>query len=150
VLGQGAENLEHELAARRSDIDGVLQRNQVQPAAAQVLDDLNQVLGGAPQPVQPPDNYGIAGPGVRQQLFPVRLVGLHAGNRIGVDVVAAGLAQGVKLQVEHLLAGADAGVAEFLHGNRGVTGTGKKRNANLRYLDCGNQFSVPQFTGAGA
>ena len=145
VLGQGIENLEHELAARLGRAYGVLQEYQVQPAAAQVLDDLNQVLGGAPQPIGPPNNDRITGPGGTQQFFPVRLMDLHAGHRIGVEVVAARLAQGVELKVEHLLAGTDAGVAEFLCGKKGVSDTGKKRSANLRYFDYENQFRIPFF-----
>ncbi len=105
VLGQGTKNLKHELAARRGRVYGVLQRCQVQPAAAQVLDDLNQVLGGAAQPVESANNDRITGPSVTQQFFPVRLMDLHAGHRIGVEGVAARLAQGVELQVEHLLVG---------------------------------------------
>lgn len=129
MLGQGAENLKHGLAARRSRVDGVLQGNQVQAAATQVLDDLNQVLGRAAQPVEPPDNDGIARPRISQQFFPTGLVSLHTGNGVRIDVVAAGLAQGVELQGEHLLACADAGVAEFLHGKRGqlVPERGKTR-----------------------
>ena len=55
-------------------VDEVLEQNQVQPAAAQVFDHPNQVLGGAAQPVEPPDDNGVIGPGVRQQFSPVGLV----------------------------------------------------------------------------
>jgi len=122
----------------------------VQAAAAQVLDDLNQVLGGAAQPVEPPDDDGIPRSRVRQQFFPTGLVGLHAGNGVRIDVVAAGVAQGIELQVEHLFLGADASVTEFLHGRKRISGTRKKQKANLRYLDCGNQFRVPPFAGLAA
>jgi len=69
----------------------------VQLAAAQVLDDLNQVFRGAAQPVKPPDDDGVAGAGICQQLFPAGLVGLHARHRVGKDLRAAGLAQGVEV-----------------------------------------------------
>lgn len=51
--------------------------------------------------------------------FQLGYVGLCAGDCLLMDVVAAGVAQSIELQVEHLLAGVNAGVAEFLCGKKG-------------------------------
>ena len=101
VLSQSAQYLEHELPAGRSRVNRVLQGYQVQLAAAKVFDHLNQVLGGAAQPVEPPDDDGVAGSSIDQQFLPNGLVGLRPRDGIGEQVLAIGLAQSIELQVQY-------------------------------------------------
>jgi hypothetical protein len=51
--------MEYELHAWLSGINGVREGNQVQLASAQGIDNFNQVLGGAAQPVKLPDDGGV-------------------------------------------------------------------------------------------
>src|SRR4051794_32044051 len=82
-LGQGAEDVEDELAAARRRVDGLLQAPEAHAAMAQVGDCLDEVLEAASEPVELPDHERIPGPHVDQgslqagplSLGPARLVG---------------------------------------------------------------------------
>jgi hypothetical protein len=55
------------------------------------------------QPVEPPDDQAIARPGHFQSEGQARPLGLGAGDPVLVDLLAAGYAQRITLQVEILV-----------------------------------------------
>jgi hypothetical protein len=65
-----------------------------------------------PRLVQLPDDQGVAGAQLGQQLLEGGAVGAGAAGGLGEDPVAAGALEGVDLEVGLLVGGGDAGVAE--------------------------------------
>nr|GFB72010.1 hypothetical protein [Tanacetum cinerariifolium] len=73
------------------------------------------VLERAPQAVELVDVNRVAGAQLTQQLVQLRAAGVGAGYLFLIDGLAAGLGQGIELQLQILVAGRDAGVAD-VHG----------------------------------
>jgi transposase len=73
------------------------------------------MLERTPQPVELVDIDRVAGTQPTQQLVEFGAVGAGAGHLLLIDELAAGLGQGIELQFQVLVAGRDAGVADF-HG----------------------------------
>jgi hypothetical protein len=67
---------------------------------------------GAAEPVQFPDDQGVAGPQLVQELGEGGPVGAGAAGGFGEDPVAAGSREGVDLELGLLVGGGDAGIAE--------------------------------------
>jgi hypothetical protein len=59
-LRQGGEHVEDELAARGSGVDRLLQAAEPDPALGEAGDGVDQVAQRPAQPVQLPDNQGVA------------------------------------------------------------------------------------------
>jgi hypothetical protein len=78
-LGQGREDMEHELAAGGGGVDGLLEAAEPDPAVGQAGDGVDQVAEGAAEAVQFPDDEGVAGAELIQELLEYRAVG--AGRR---------------------------------------------------------------------
>jgi len=69
----------------------------------------------APEAVELPDHQNIAGTQLTEQASKHRALGLGATRYLLIDLLAAGLAQGIELQSEALLLRADPRIAD-LHG----------------------------------
>lgn len=113
-LGQRGEEVKHEPALGRGRVQVVVQAHEVDALFLKTRHQQDQVFQRAAQPVKLPDHERIAGtqPGQQQlELRPVfgrRRFFLH-------DVGASGGLQGVDLQVQLLVLGTHAGIANF-HG----------------------------------
>jgi hypothetical protein len=60
-LGQGGEDVEDKLAARRGGVDRLLQAPEPDAALSQAGDGVDQLPKGAAEPVELPDDQGVAG-----------------------------------------------------------------------------------------
>jgi hypothetical protein len=67
---------------------------------------------GAAEPVQFPDDQGVAGAQLVEELLEGGAVGAGAAGGLGEHPIAAGLLQGVDLESRLLVGGGDAGIAE--------------------------------------
>jgi hypothetical protein len=79
----------------------------------QLPDQLDQVLQRAAETVKLPDHQHIACAQVGQQRIELGAVGAGTTGDLAVQLVAAGLVEGVGLQVETLIPGADPRVADL-------------------------------------
>jgi hypothetical protein len=111
-LGQGGEDVEDELAARGGGVDLLLQAAEPDLMLGHAGDGVEQVAQGPGEPVELPDDQGVAGAELVQDLLEDRAVGAGAAGGLGEHPVAAGAVQGVDLEVRLLVGGGDAGVAE--------------------------------------
>src|SRR4051794_7141578 len=97
--------MKDQLAAAGRGVDLFLQGPEANAPFLQLLDGLDEVLEGAAQPVQPPDNQGVVCTQMGECLSEARAVRDGSGDRVGVDVLAAGRCQGVLLEGEGLIKG---------------------------------------------
>ena len=106
-LGQGGEDVEDQLAARRRGVDMLLQAFEADAARVEGVDGIDQVREGAAEPVELPDDESVARAEVVQGGFQAGAVGFRAAGDVGIETlrVAAGGEQGVALQVEALVGG---------------------------------------------
>jgi hypothetical protein len=112
VLRHKGKHPEHQLALRGGGVDDpVGQRLDPDPARVQSSDDVDQVAQVAAEPVDLPDDQGVAGAQVGQACVPLRPVGPGAGRGVGVDLQAALSVQSVELQPGVLVRGADPRVS---------------------------------------
>jgi hypothetical protein len=111
-LGQGGKDVEHELAAGGGGIDRLLETAEPDPTLGELGDGVDQVAQGAAEPVELPDDEGVAGAQLVQELGEDGPVGAGAAGRLDKDAVAAGGLQGVDLELWLLVSGGDAGIAE--------------------------------------
>jgi hypothetical protein len=111
-LGQGREDVEDELAAGGGGVDRLLQAAEPDAAPGQAGDGLDQVPQGAAEAVQLPDDQGVAGPQLVQELLEGGPVGAGAAGLLGEHPIAASPLEGVDLKVGLLVGGGDAGIAE--------------------------------------
>jgi hypothetical protein len=104
--------VEDELAARGGGVDGLLQAVEPDATVGQAGDGVDQVAQGPAEMVKLPDDQGVAGAELVQDLLEDGAVGGRAAGGLDKDPVAAGALQRVDLQVWLLVGGGDAGVAE--------------------------------------
>jgi hypothetical protein len=89
VLGHQGEHPEHEGAVRGGGVDQpVAQRPDPDPAGLQGGDDVDEVAQVAAEPVDPPDDQGVARTQIGEAGCPLRPVGLRAAGPVGVDLQA--------------------------------------------------------------
>jgi len=117
-LGQGREDMKLEFAHRAGGVDALIEAAEADLALLQLFHPLDKVLERPAQAVQAPDDQCVAGAHERECLLEARPLGLGAAHLVGKNFLAAGLLEGVGLQVEVLFAGGDAGIA-YEHGGRG-------------------------------
>jgi len=67
---------------------------------------------GAAEPVELPDDQGVAGPQLVEDLLEGGAVGAGAAGGLSEHPIAAGGSEGVDLELGVLVGGGDAGVAE--------------------------------------
>jgi len=85
----------------------------------EVVGERQQILDGAAEPVELPDDEGVAGAQVVEGRGQAGAVGLPGGDLLLEDAEASGGVQGVELELEVLLVGGDAGEADEGSGCRG-------------------------------
>jgi glycine/D-amino acid oxidase-like deaminating enzyme len=90
-VGQGGEDVEDELAAGGGGVDRLLEAAEPDPAISQPSDRVDQVAQGAAEAVEFPDDQGVAGPELVQELLENRAVGAGAAGGLGEHPVAAGV-----------------------------------------------------------
>jgi hypothetical protein len=111
-LGQGSEHVETPTCRRGGGVDLLLQAAEPDATLGQAGDGVDQVTQRPAKAVQLPDDQGVAGAELVQQLLEDRVVGAGAAGGLGEDPVAAGRGEGVDLQVWLLVGGGDASVAQ--------------------------------------
>src|SRR5664280_1073828 len=90
VLGHQGEHPEHDGAVRGGGVDqSVAQRPDPDPAGLQGGDDVDEVAQVAAEPVDPPDDQGVARAQIGEAGRPLRPVGLRAaGPGLQLDALA--------------------------------------------------------------
>src|SRR5664280_865234 len=90
VLGHQGEHPEHDGAVRAGGVDQpVAQRPDPDPAGLQGGDDVDEVAQVAAEPVDPPDDQGVARAQIGEAGRPLRPVGLRAaGPGLQLDALA--------------------------------------------------------------
>jgi hypothetical protein len=91
--------VEHELAAWGSDVDHLLQAAELDTAVGQPGDGVDQVPEGAAEAVEFPDDQGVTGAELVQELLEGGAVGSGAAGGLGEHPVAAGTLEGVDLEL---------------------------------------------------
>jgi hypothetical protein len=82
-LGQGREDVEDELAAGSGGIDRLLEAAEPDAARSQAGDGVNEVPEGAAEAVEFPDDQGVAGAQLIQDLVEDWPVGAGAAGGLG-------------------------------------------------------------------
>jgi hypothetical protein len=113
-LRQGREDVEDELAAGSGRVDRLLQAPEPDPSVGEPGDHVDQVPQRPAQPIQLPDDQGVAGSQLVQDLLEDEAVAAGAASGLGEHSVAAGVVEGVDLKLRLLVGGRDAGIAEQL------------------------------------
>ena len=103
---------EHELAARGGGVDRLLEAAEPDAAVGQAGDGVDQVPEGAAEAVEFPDDQGVAGAELVQELLEDGAVGAGAAGGLGEHPVAAGRGEGVDLELGVLVGGGDPGIAK--------------------------------------
>jgi hypothetical protein len=104
--------VEDELAAGGGGVDRLLEAAEADAALGEAGDGVNQVPQGAAEPVELPDDQGVAGTQLVEHLGEDGAVGAGAAGGLGQHPVAAGALEGVDLELGLLVGGGDAGIAE--------------------------------------
>jgi hypothetical protein len=91
--------------------DPVGQRLDADAAGFQGGDDLDQVAQVAAEPVDLPDDEGVAGPQVGQAFVPFGPAGFGAGRGVGLGLQAVLGGQRVELELRVLVGGGDPGIS---------------------------------------
>lgn len=94
--------------------DAVGQRLDADPAGFEGGDDVDQVAEASAEPVDPPDDQGVAGSQIVQTCLPPWAVGLGAGGYVLVDLEAAFGCERVKLQLRIFVGRTDPGVPDLV------------------------------------
>ena len=113
--------MEDELAAGGGGVDRLLERPEPDAALGQAGDGVDQMAQGAAEAVEFPDDQGVAGPELVEDLGEDGPVGAGAAGRLGEHPVAAGGLEGVDLELWLLVGGGDAGIAEEVSHPRTVS-----------------------------
>lgn len=106
--------IELDPARRAARVDGLGERAQRDPAALELVDDLDEVGHAAPEPVELGQHEHVAGGHLVEQGSEHRAVGTSAGCLLDMNVplVDAGRAERVELGVETLSRGRNPRVSE--------------------------------------
>jgi hypothetical protein len=89
-LGQGGKDVGNELAAGGGGVDRLLQAAKPDAALGQASDGVDEVSEGPAEPVGFPDDQGVAGAQLVQELGEGGAVGAGAASRLGEHPIAAG------------------------------------------------------------
>jgi len=111
-LRQGGEDVEDELPAGAGGVDVFLQALESDAVFVKHVDRSYQLFQGPAEPVESPDNQGVAVPHEIEGLGEPGPEGLGAAGLVGEDLLAAGLGEGVVLQGQVLVLGGNSSVAE--------------------------------------
>lgn len=111
-LGQGAEQVEDQPPAAGVGVDRLLDALELRTALLQSLGALEQILQRAAQPIQSPHHQGVASAQIFERAAQTGPIGLGAAGLVAVDALAAGRREGIVLEIEVLVVGGDARVAD--------------------------------------
>ena len=110
-LGQRPEDVEDQLAAGGGGVDRLGQRAKPDALRFQPVDGRDQVLERATQAIEPPDHDRVARTHIGEGGVDAGARGGGAGRDVGEDLATAGDGESVLLQIEGLVPGGDAGIA---------------------------------------
>jgi hypothetical protein len=111
-LGQGGEDMEHQLAAGGGGVDCLLEAADPTPRSARPVTVSTRCRSEPAEAVEFPDDQGVAGAELVQELLEGEPVAAGAAGGLGEHPIAAGTLQGVDLKLRLLVGGGDAGIAE--------------------------------------
>ena len=111
-LRQGGEDMEDELAAGAGGVDLLLQAHEADALVVKHVDRSYQLFQGPAEPIQPPDNQGVALAHELEGLGEAAPEGLGPAGLVGEDLLATRLGEGVVLQGQVLVLGGDSSVAD--------------------------------------
>ena len=111
-LGEGGEDMENEPPGRRAGFNLLGQGFEVDLTLFELCDKADEVGQIAPKPVEPPDDEGVSLAEAFEASFKLRPADVLAACLFFVHLPAFGVLEGVPLQVERLVVGGDAGVAD--------------------------------------
>ena len=122
-LRQRAEDMKDQLSAGGRGVDLLGERLKTDPTLVERADGFEKMGEGTAQPIQAPDDEHVTGPELLQGLVQTGSLGLGAADGIGERAFTPCLLESVTLEIEGLLLGGDAGVADQ-HGleDRQLTG----------------------------
>src|SRR5215211_7264161 len=104
--------MKDELATGGGGVDRLLQAPEPDAAVGQAGDGVDQVAERSAEAVEFPDDQGVAGAQLVQDLLEGGAVGAGAAGGLGEHPVAAGPLQGVDLKLRLLVGSRDASVTE--------------------------------------
>ena len=93
-------------------VDPIRQGPEADPVAVELFGEVDEVLHGAAEAVEFPDDKGVAVTEMLERFRESRAVGAGAADRVVEDAFAAGSEEGLVLQGGVLVGGGDAGVAD--------------------------------------
>jgi hypothetical protein len=139
VCRDARQDVGHQPARRRLQVQAVLQADQVHPAGQEVLEQGREPLGGAAQSVEPPDHDAghLAGLDLLDQAVEAGPVHGLAGELVAIpaDGLVVGLGLGPALQVGLLALGV-LGAAGDAEVDGGVLGQGGPLGSSRRADRC--------------
>jgi len=111
-LRQRSEDVEHEPAAGRGGVDGLLQRPEPDAALGESMELVDEVPDGAAEPVEAPDDEGVAGAELVEELVEFGSVLQGPGHGVDEHAVAACCVERIDLQRRVLVGSGHACVPE--------------------------------------
>jgi hypothetical protein len=111
-LGKGAEDVEDELPAAGRGVDLLGKALEADALAVKPRDRLDQVCEGATEPIQAPHHQGVPVPQVRERIRQARAFCSAATDGVGEGFRAAGVLEGVALEIKCLICRGDSGVSD--------------------------------------
>src|SRR5512135_2267773 len=111
-LGQGREDVEDQLPAAGRRVDTLLEASEADLPFLELPHGLDQVPDAATQAVELPDHEGVPLPEVCEGLIEPRPRGTCTTGLVREEPLATGALQGISLEIEALLEGGDAGIAD--------------------------------------
>jgi hypothetical protein len=118
--GQGGEHVKDELAPGGGGVDRLLQASEPDPAISQTSDRVDQMPQRPAEPIQLPHDEGVARTQLVEELLEGGPVGAGAAGGLGEHPVAAGVLEGVDLELWLLVGGGDSSIAEQMTHGRTV------------------------------
>jgi len=115
-LGKRPEDLEDQPPARRRRVDRLLETSEPNAPLLQLADSINKVLQRAAEPIEPPNDKGVAGAGVVERRLQPGALRLGARGFVVEGARTASGIKGIPLQIEVLVSGTDSGVADEVPG----------------------------------
>ena len=111
-LGKAGHDVEEEAPGRRAGVDGVGEAPELDALLVQLADQIDKLLDRAAQPVELPDDQGVALTQHFERFAQARTVCPCAAHLILEDLLASGLGQGFTLQLKVLILRGNARITD--------------------------------------